>query len=82
MVRVAVDWLVVSAATRNTARAKMNGHEVTHSPIVEMMYSSCAEMNVAVSQAIPNRAIAEIMPALNTDWSGTVCDLRACRGTG
>ena len=36
------------------------------------MYSSWAEMNVAVSQAIPNRAIAEIMPALNTDWSGTV----------
>ena len=29
-------------------------------------------MKVAVSQAIPKRAIAEIMPALNTDWSGTV----------
>ena len=29
-------------------------------------------MNVAVSQAIPKSAIAEIMPALNTDWSGTV----------
>src|SRR6476620_3534898 len=29
-------------------------------------------MNVAVSQAIPNSAMAEIMPALNTDWSGTV----------
>ena len=35
--------------------------------MVEMMYSSCAEMNVAVSQAIPNSAIAEIMPALKTD---------------
>ena len=29
-------------------------------------------MKVAVSQAMPNRAMAEIMPALNTDWSGTV----------
>ncbi len=36
-----------------------------------MMYSSCALMKVAVSQAIPKSAIAEIMPALNTDWSGT-----------
>src|SRR4051812_21956541 len=36
-----------------------------------MMYSSWAEMNVAVSHAIPKSAIAEIMPALNTDWSGT-----------
>ena len=40
--------------------------------MVSMMYSSCAAMNVAVSQAMPNSAIAEIMPALNTDWSGTV----------
>ena len=30
-------------------------------------------MKVAVSQAMPNSAIAEIMPALKTDWSGTVC---------
>ena len=73
MVRVAVDWLVVSAATRNTARAKMNSQFVTHSPMVEMMNSSWASMKVAVSQAMPNSAIAEIMPALNTDWSGTVC---------
>ena len=36
MVQVAVDWLVVSAATRNTARAKMNSQFVT-SPMVEMM---------------------------------------------
>ena len=38
MVLVAVDWLVVSAATRKTARAKMNSQFVTHSPMVEMMY--------------------------------------------
>ena len=29
-------------------------------------------MKVAVIQAIPNRAMADIMPALNTAWSGTV----------
>src|SRR4051794_18353963 len=29
-------------------------------------------MKVAVSQAMPKRAMAETMPALNTDWSGTV----------
>src|SRR6478735_8130992 len=72
MVRVAVDWLVVRAATRKTARAKMNCQLVTQLPMVPTMYSSWAEMKVAVSQAIPKRAIAEIMPALNTDWSGTV----------
>src|SRR6478735_2058088 len=35
------------------------------------MSASWAEMNVAVIHAIPNRAMADIMPALNTDWSGT-----------
>src|SRR3954454_9507574 len=50
----------------------MNFQSVTQLPTVLMMYSSCAEMNVAVSQAIPNRAIADTMPALNTDMSGTV----------
>jgi hypothetical protein len=34
MVRVAVDWLVVSAATMKTAIAKRNRQSVTHAPTV------------------------------------------------
>src|SRR3954447_21196569 len=75
MVRVAVDWLVVSAATMKTANANRNLQSVTHAPTVSTMYFSWAEMNVAVSQAIPNSAMAEIMPALKTDCSGTVLTL-------
>ena len=37
IVRVAVDWLVVRAATRKTARAKMNFQSVTQPPMVSMM---------------------------------------------
>ena len=64
---VAVDWLVVRAATRKTESAKMNFQLFTHPPIVDTMNSSWAAMKVAVSHAMPNSAIAAVMPLLNTD---------------
>src|SRR6188508_3786730 len=70
MVRVAADWLVVKAATRKIARAIMNGQFSARPPSAVTIASSLLAMNVSAIQAIPKRAIIEIIPDLKIGVPG------------
>lgn len=57
IVRVAVDWLVVSTQTRKTPSAKIHGAALTQRPTLDAMSSVCAPRKVSVSQARPNKTL-------------------------
>ena len=71
IVRVAADWLVVSAATRKSASAIVNGQFSARLPRALTMASSLLAMNVSAIHAIPNRAIMATMPDLKIAVPGT-----------
>ena len=73
---VALDWLVVSMATANSASAKSRAPRKaddpeTTEPSPSTMRVWFAATNVLASQAMPNRAMAPTMPAGNVDCFGT-----------
>src|SRR4051812_42689275 len=70
IVRVAADWLVVSAATAKIATAIMNGHLEARSPSAPTIASSLLAMNVSAIHAIPKSAIIATMPEVKIDIRG------------
>ncbi len=64
IVRVAADWLVVSAATAKIAIAIMNGKFSAMLPRSWTIASSLFAMKVSAIQAIPNSAIIATIPDL------------------
>ena len=81
MVRVAADWLVVSAATPKMATAIMNGHFSARPPIASTIASSLLAMKVSAIQAIPKRAIIATIPDLKIGVPGMSLALTLQRRT-
>ncbi len=65
MEKVALDWLVVMAATANRATAIMRGFCLASSPRPPTITSWLAAMKVLAIQATPNRATTATMPESN-----------------